>query len=147
LNALITPNGAPTKAWFQWGTTTNYGNSTADQNMNGAAALNLSAAIASGVATYHYRAAASNDLGLSFGANQTFTWNPAPVQIGAFGSSNNSWRLEFGGSQNQAYLVQFSTNLIDWIALGKATNSGSIFSFDHPKAAGFNSGFYRVVAP
>ena len=44
LNAVVNPNGLPTTAWFQWGTTTSYGNLTSVANLgSGTTALPLSA--------------------------------------------------------------------------------------------------------
>ena len=76
LNGTVNPNGSPTAAWFQWGTTTNYGNLTSVTALgSGTTALPLSAPLAGltpGV-TYHFRVAATNDYGLAYGSDQSFT--------------------------------------------------------------------------
>ena len=76
LNGTVNPNGWPTTAWFQWGTTTNYGNLTSVTALgSGTTALPLSAPLAGltpGV-TYHFRIAATNDYGLVYGSDQSFT--------------------------------------------------------------------------
>jgi hypothetical protein len=76
LNGTVNPNGWPTTAWFQWGTTANYGNLTSVTDVgSGTTALPLSAPLAgltSGV-TYHFRIAATNDYGLAYGSDQNFT--------------------------------------------------------------------------
>ena len=33
LQGSVNPNGLPTMAWFEWGTTTNYGNFTAESTL------------------------------------------------------------------------------------------------------------------
>src|ERR1019366_8898213 len=76
LNGTVNPNGWPTTAWFQWGTTTNYGNLTSVTNLgSGTIALSLSAPLAglTPSVTYHFRAAATNDNGLVYGSDQSFT--------------------------------------------------------------------------
>src|ERR1019366_1049235 len=73
LNGTVNPNAWPTTAWFQWGTSINYGSlsSVADLG-SGTAAVPLSAPLAGltpGV-TYHFRVAATNDYGLAYGSDQ-----------------------------------------------------------------------------
>jgi hypothetical protein len=76
LNGTVNPKGWPTTAWFQWGATTNYGNLTPVTDLgSGTTALALSAPLAglsSGV-TYHFRTAATNDYGIAYGSDQSFT--------------------------------------------------------------------------
>jgi hypothetical protein len=72
LAAAFNPNGLSTKAWFQWGASTNYDNATPMNYIgDGSSAMATNAAItglAPGV-TYHYRAAANNTAGQSYGAD------------------------------------------------------------------------------
>lgn len=85
LNGTVNPNGAPAFAWFQWGATTNYGNSTPAQALGGGSAnLNFSQLLAglSVDAKYHFRVVASNSASLVFGANQSFI-TPIFTDIGA----------------------------------------------------------------
>jgi len=83
LNGTVNPNGRPTTASFQWGTTTDYGQLTAATGMgSGTSASPLSAPLA-GLApgiTYHYRVAATNSNGAVYGSDQSFTTLPGPVQ-------------------------------------------------------------------
>jgi len=76
LNGYLNPMGLLSRWWFEWGTTTNYGNVTPVANVGvGAGSTNfaqLLTAIGGGV-TYHYRAVASNNLGVAFGTNQSFS--------------------------------------------------------------------------
>jgi hypothetical protein len=84
LNGTVNPNGYPTMAWFQWGTTTSYGNLTAATDMgSGTSDLPLSVALAGltpGV-TYHSRVAATNDYGLAYGSDQSFTTATLPTEF------------------------------------------------------------------
>jgi hypothetical protein len=76
LNGTVQPQNLPTTAWFEWGTTTNYGNFTVTNML---AATNAVQALSNNLtglvigATYHYRLAASNELGVSYGADVNFT--------------------------------------------------------------------------
>jgi len=85
LNGRAHPVGFPTSVWFEWGTTTNYGNVTPVQLLtSGAGNTNFSHVLSQGEVgvTYHFRAVASNFVGLAFGANQSFT-PPVFTDIGA----------------------------------------------------------------
>ncbi len=75
LQASANPHGADTVAWFEWGSTTNYGNVTPPQALgSGNVPANFSEAIGalSPSVAYHFRTVASNSFGVVFGADQTF---------------------------------------------------------------------------
>ncbi len=76
LNGSINPEGTATNGYFNWGTTTAYGNSTAQQGMgSGTSAAAIAQAI-SGLApltTYHYQVVATSAGGTVYGADQQFT--------------------------------------------------------------------------
>jgi hypothetical protein len=76
LNGTVNPLGLNTQAWFQWGTTTDYGNTTTPQGVgNATSPLGFTATLIGlqSATTYHYRLAASDSAGTSYGADQTFT--------------------------------------------------------------------------
>ncbi len=76
LNGSVNPNNGATTAWFQWGTTTNLGNTTSAQPVGaGNNYVNYSAALTglSPNATYYFRAVASNSRGTVYGAILSFT--------------------------------------------------------------------------
>lgn len=76
LNGVANPEGTNTVGWFQWGASTNYGNITLTQSIgSGTNTVNFNQFI-NGLTTdvtYHYRAAASNSLGVVYGVDQIFT--------------------------------------------------------------------------
>ncbi|HXJ75077.1 MAG TPA: C-type lectin domain-containing protein, partial [Candidatus Dormibacteraeota bacterium] len=75
LNGQANPNGSPTLAWFEWGTSLAYGNITPPQSVgSGSNAVGLSNVIVGLVSgtDYHFRARASNAFGFFAGLNQTF---------------------------------------------------------------------------
>jgi outer membrane protein assembly factor BamB len=75
LNGAVDPHGLTTTVYFQYGTTTSYGFTTAPQSHSGNTYLNVSANISSLTAntTYHFRVVASNSAGTRFGNDRTFT--------------------------------------------------------------------------
>ncbi len=75
LNGSVVADGADSTAWFQYGTTTNYGNATPTIFVSATNALFLSDSISglSAGMTYHYQLVASNSAGTSAGADLTFS--------------------------------------------------------------------------
>jgi subtilisin family serine protease/streptogramin lyase len=73
LNGTVNPSGAETTYWFQWGTTTGYGNNTSKTVGSGAEPLAVSQTI-SGLsldAEYHYRVVAESSEGIAYGQDVT----------------------------------------------------------------------------
>jgi trimeric autotransporter adhesin len=75
LNGSLDPHGLTTSVYFQYGTTTSYGSTTASQTKTGNTYQSVSANI-SGLAastTYHFRIVAINSGGTRYGSDRTFT--------------------------------------------------------------------------
>jgi hypothetical protein len=107
LNGTVNPNGANVTAWFDLGTTTNYGNVAVGQNLgNGTNYTNYSQMLVGLTAgtTYHYRAAAATSLGTNYGTDMYFTpvftdsgatnVPSAPYGALAWGDYDNDGRLD-----------------------------------------------------
>jgi outer membrane protein assembly factor BamB/N-acetylneuraminic acid mutarotase len=74
LNGSVDPHGLSTTVYFQYGTTTSYGATTADQTKSGNTYQNVAANI-SGLAafsTYHFRIVATNGAGTAYGSDKSF---------------------------------------------------------------------------
>jgi hypothetical protein len=83
LNGTVDPNGLESTAYFQYGTTTAYGQSTPGHNAGGAEGAASLAADIGGLApgtTYHFRILAENSAGTSYGTDQMFTTAP-PIPV------------------------------------------------------------------
>lgn len=85
--------GNYTAAWFQWGTTTNYGNTTGSYVDSGSSDVQFYIPIynLSGGALYHFRAVASNSVAMVFGNDLAFTTPP-------FGLVFNNLSPMYGGA-------------------------------------------------
>jgi hypothetical protein len=73
----VAPHGLTTTIYFQYGTTTSYGSTTAAQTKTGNTYQTVSANI-SGLAastTYHFRMVATNSAGTRYDSDRTFTAN------------------------------------------------------------------------
>jgi Fibronectin type III domain len=75
LNGSVDPHGLPTTVYFQYGTTTSYGLTTAIQSKTGNTYQNVTANISGLTAstTYHFRIVATNSAGIRYGSDRTFT--------------------------------------------------------------------------
>lgn len=91
LNASINPNGSATKVYFRYGLTTSYGSVTSTNTV--AAATNLFTTVTNlitgltSATLYHFQAVATNDAGITFGADQTFVTSNAPPDLLNFASA------------------------------------------------------------
>src|SRR5438477_1414015 len=75
LNGSVDPHGLTTNVYFQYGTTTSYGLSTATQSKTGNTYQNVAANISglSANTTYHFRIVATNSAGTKYASDRTFT--------------------------------------------------------------------------
>lgn len=73
LNGFVNPNGVNTNAWFEWGTTPSFGNTTSQANY-GMTATNYSNVLYNLAAntTYYFRAVAQNSQGTVYGSQMSF---------------------------------------------------------------------------
>ena len=69
---LLSNTSYNTQVWFQWGTTTNYGNQTNVQTLNNAGLFNQNIANLSTNTNYHFRAVAQTTSGTFYGQDMTF---------------------------------------------------------------------------
>jgi len=92
LNGSVDAHGLTTSVYFQYGTTTSYGLTTAPQSKSGNNYQNVSAGISglSASTTYHFRIVATNGSGTVYGADRTFTTLSAtgPPVVIANGATN-----------------------------------------------------------
>jgi hypothetical protein len=141
LEGAVNPGGLATLAWFEWGTTSNYGNLTAASSLgSGNLALPLSNPLTglAGGATYHYQVVAFNDLGFMGGADQSFTTRDVSRTItGCTLTAAGRLQFQFTGAAGSSYTVLCSTNLAlplgSWSSVGTVTEtSPGQFQFTDP---------------
>jgi hypothetical protein len=91
LNGFVTPQGANTTYYFQYGTSSLYGAVTPATVVNaGSGRVKVSAAISglAPVTTYHYRLVAQNSQGVSRGKHRTFKTKPQPLGFSVAATPN-----------------------------------------------------------
>ncbi len=96
LNGTINSNGAPTKGWFEWGTSATYGNNTPPllSGSRGTNPVPISVSISGLVpkTSYYFRTVGQNSAGSSYGNGHTFTTaasNNTPPALVVNGINNN----------------------------------------------------------
>lgn len=74
LNGSLNPHGLTTTVYFQYGTTTSYGLTTAPHSQTGNTFQNVTANVSGLTAstTYHFRTVATNSAGTTYGPDRTF---------------------------------------------------------------------------
>lgn len=149
LNGSASSSGLPTSGWFEWGTTTSYGNRTAAMSFGGSvASTNFNQSISGlvGDTIYHFRTIVTNSLGLAFGADQSFM-TPIFYDIGAqlpgavsaaWGDFDNDGRLDVllrryvnVGTNNTELWRNTGTNFTNVIATGLPDLDFSFFDYDN----------------
>jgi len=159
LNGLLDPHGLTTSVHFQYGTTTNYGRTTAPQSHTGNTYLNVGANISSLSAStiYHFRIVASNSAGTSLGSDRTFTTLSAtgpPVVTTNPATNVTTLSVTLNGSVDPHGLsttvyFQYGTTTSYGHATASLTKTGSAYQSVSASVGGLSAStrfHFRVVA-
>ena len=93
LSGTVEPNGADTTYHFEYGTSTSYGLTTADQTVSGdPVTVQTTLSGLTSDTTYHYRLVATNAAGTTRGADRTLHTQPPPANPRAPGVSTGGVR-------------------------------------------------------
>lgn len=98
LSGAVIASGPAAQAWFQWGSTTNYGSNTVLVSIgSGTVPMTVTNRLAGLVpgAIYHYRVASSNSFGIGYGADFTFT-NAFLAQVMSLLGSQQATAMAWG---------------------------------------------------
>jgi uncharacterized repeat protein (TIGR03803 family) len=151
LSAVVSPNSLPTVAWFQLGLTTNYGITTAAENLgNGAAGVAFDQTVGGLVAqkVYHCQTVASNGLGAAYGNDFLLVTTVSPVLTNLTLSASGTFHFGFTGTPQALYSAWASTNLVNWSRIGIATeDTPGVFEFNDSSASNFTQRYYELRWP
>jgi hypothetical protein len=108
-NGIVEPKGLPTTYYFQWGTTTSYGQASGSGSAgSGWNATAVSAKLGYLVpgTTYHYRLVTTNSAGTTYGPDKVFYSSRAGVFFSDAGNSNSMtrWGWDTGVGWKQEFL-------------------------------------------
>ena len=159
LNGSLDPHGLTTTVYFQYGTTTSYGSTTASQTKTGNTYLNISANISSLMAStvYHFRIVATNSAGTRSGSDMTFTTlsatgppvvttNPATL-IASFSATLNG-SLDPHGLSTSVYF-QYGTTTSYGSTTASQTKTGNTYQSVNANISGLIASttyHFRIVA-
>lgn len=110
----------------------------------------LPAAVSSGLYTLSFRLDSFNDTTSSVvvsNVGTVFVGMKEPVAMGISPGTNGLPVLQLTGASNYNYLVQSSTNLVDWTPCGVLVNTNGVVQFVDPSATNSTRRFYRAVIP
>jgi hypothetical protein len=153
LNALVWPDSLPAAAWFEWGTTTNYGNLTpATLVGSGGAAVSFASSITglTPLTSYNFRVVASNALGYSYGGNASFMTIELSNYINGINITGTTVALWSTAVTSNAVppSVWITTNFVSWSRLGSAVQtSPGLFQFFDANDTNSAEKFYRLQWP
>jgi hypothetical protein len=159
LNGSLDPHGLTTSVYFQYGTTTSYGLTTAPQSQSGNTFRNISANISglSASTRYHFRIVASNSAGIRYGSDMTFatptatgppfvTTNPAS-NVATFSATLNG-SLDPHGLTTMVYF-QYGTTISYGMTTAHQSQSGNIFRNISANISGLSANtryHFRIIA-
>lgn len=121
--------------WFQWGTTTNYENTSVQQTLGYSGAFSQNVANLYANTTYHYRAVAQNNNGIVYGQDMTF-----------YTSNSGSYTAVLSVAK-RVYNATSGTNA--WLTTASASkNDILVFAITlQPGSQNVNNVFVRDILP
>ena len=137
LNGTVNPNGLATTYYFQWGTTTSYGNTTTSSSAgSGTSNVNVSANITGLTANtpYHFRVVGVNSDGTTNGNDLTFTSLCGIISIFPWNEG-----FENGGTIPNCWTQQAVTGTLNW-TFRAGSQSGTPNS---AHTGSYNANFYE----
>jgi hypothetical protein len=127
LSGAVIASGPSAQAWFQWGTTTNYGSNTALVSVGSGtvpiAVTNRLTGLVPG-AVHHYRVASSNSFGVAYGTDLTFT-NAFFAQLISLAGSQQATAMAWGDFDSDGDL---DVVVSGWADTRLFRNDGTVFT-------------------
>ena len=129
LNGTVNPNGQEAKYFFQYGTSTSYGSSTAEGSTGSGSTPVPETATITGLQTgitYHYRVAAKTGGHISYGQDSTFTLVEEASSRWAVQAASTKYQWVYYPSKESA-IWDWSWNGTEWLdsKLGSEVASGA----------------------
>jgi hypothetical protein len=138
LNGTSNPNGTPAGAWFQWGTSTAYGNTTPVVRLgNGMTNVSVSAVLTGLIpsVTYHYRLVTTNSVGTTYGSDRAFSTPPGTLTVTSLADSGPGTLRDMISAASCGQTITFVAGLSGTVVLTTAIGIGRDMAIIGPGAA------------
>lgn len=148
LSGAANPKGLLTRGYFEWGDTPSFGNVTANSTLGTGVTDFPYTRLVSGLrpgSTIHFRAAANNSLGTTFGQAMSITLPLQPPRIDSLTLDPSGWLIMFTAADDFTHYVEMSEDLVTWTQIGVAVWLGDGL-YQYLDEGPFNGGqrFYRI---
>jgi hypothetical protein len=80
----------------------------------------------------------------SVAASALFIIQPFMITGTGF-TTNNTFEIQLSGSAGASYVLEATTNLMDWIPISTNPAGGSLFDLVDPGASNYSYRFYRAL--
>lgn len=111
VTGVVNPNGIPTTAWFEWGTSTSYEHATDAQSVGSAIGAEEFQDLLNGLSVntmYHFRAVARNSAGVMYGADQMLrVLGPTGVNREALAPAEFALQQNYPNPFNPSTLIHY----------------------------------------
>ncbi len=131
LNGSVNPNGTSTSYWFDYGTTSSYGDSTGPVNVGAGTSTTAASATITGLnpsSTYYYRLDAENSYAdVIYGTGSSFSTSTVPPSITLLGPNNGAiWTV--GTNESIEWSFSGNTSNLSYLVVELSTNNGSHYA-------------------
>src|ERR1019366_3682813 len=157
ISGYVNPGGLNTLAWFNWGTTSNYGNTTPSPVIacgNGNTSVGVASLLGplNAKCAYHVQLVASNAAGMISSADELFTTvgpQTPIISLPVLLPMGGGVELLVAGSYGTVYALQTSTNLLtpaNWATLSVFTMTNNVQTiYDTTPVSLSSQRYYRVI--
>lgn len=151
VNGFVNPNSSPATAWFEWGPTSSFGNTTPTQTIGSNNSSNPISATLTGLqplATYYYRAVAQNSYGTNYG-NTNYVTTRSPQITTYVGSSGGGQGTKTAQTQSIVLISNLNQaspeagDAVDYVIVYKNTSAsvlkGAVMTVSLPLEVSYTS--------
>jgi len=149
INDYVTPNGISTNAWFEWGSTQYFGNSTPRQIFYSNSNFSQLISGLTENTTYYYRIMSSNNYGITTGYTKSFSTyacsvsNPTAITSIATNIGQSSARLNGVGLVNNG---AYTTGYFEYGTTQTFGNTTSIKSISNAQLNPFYESLFNLAS-
>lgn len=81
--------------------------------------------------------------GIFFSTSSVQLNNQTPNTLGTYSAANGTFQFRINGAVGQQFIIEASTNLVNWTPVATNTLTGTTFDYSDPNSASLKSRFYR----